>query len=166
LLQRKDFDTWIRLFHEPEVGGFLGMQHINSPREQCEEWFRRQEERYEKGLGGMNVLIHKTTNEMIGQCGLLVQQVDGLTELEVAYSILPQHWRMGFASEAAQKCRDYAFENRFSDSLVSIIHVDNIKSEKVVVKNGMSLSKATTFLGMPVNVFRIKRTEWERIRKG
>jgi len=39
----------------------------------------------------MNVLIHKQTGEFIGQYGLLIQNVDNTEELEVAYSIIPQH---------------------------------------------------------------------------
>ena len=33
------------------------------------------------------------------------------------------------------KCKNYAFENNLSDSLISMIHVENIGSEKVALKN-------------------------------
>jgi hypothetical protein len=32
--------------------------------------------RYEKKLGGMNVLIDKVSGEFIGQCGLLIQNIE------------------------------------------------------------------------------------------
>ncbi|MBS1577911.1 MAG: GNAT family N-acetyltransferase, partial [Bacteroidetes bacterium] len=65
----------------------------------------------------MNALIEKESGRLIGHCGLLVQTVDNITELEIAYSLLPEFWNKGYATEAASKCRDYAFENDFSDSL-------------------------------------------------
>lgn len=160
LLSRGDFDSWLDLFKNPDATRFLGMADIPEAKEQCEKWFSNTENRYNNDLGGMNVLIDKNTNEFIGQCGLLIQDVDNTQELEIGYSILPRYRNMGFATEAAQKCRDYAFENSFSDSLISIIHIDNIQSEKVALKNGMKKTKRTVFKEMPVHIFRIEKEEW------
>jgi RimJ/RimL family protein N-acetyltransferase len=165
LLERSDFDTWIDLFREPGVAGFIGMDKIPTPEEQCEAWFQKVERRYREDLGGMNVLIDKATGDFIGQCGLLIQEVDGVSELEIGYSILPQHWGKGYAAEAARKCRDYAFENRFSEHLISIVHIDNVRSARVAEKNGMRIWKTTTFWEMPVNIFRIDRQDWEDVKE-
>ena len=159
-LQPEDFDTWIDLFKDKSAAGFLGLADIPTPQEQCEKWFEICENRYRNDTGGMNVLIDKLTNELIGQCGLLVQEVDDTKELEIGYSILPRYWNKGYASEAAQKCRDYAFSHNFAESLISIIHIENIKSEKVALKNGMQKTKQTVFKEMPVNIFRINKLEW------
>ena len=114
--------------------------------------------RYANNLGGMNVLIDKKTGEFIGQCGLLIQTVDDLEELEVAYSIIPKHWNRGYATEAAKKCIDFAFENNLRESLISIIHVNNKESERVALKNKLSVDKRTTFDNNPVNIYRIKKS--------
>ena len=160
LLNREDFNTWMELFKEPTVSRFLGLANLSGPQEQCEKWFTICENRYKNDLGGMNVLIDKTTNVLVGQCGLLIQDVDDIKELEIGYSILPQYRHMGYATEAAQKCRDYAFSQSYTDSLISIIHIDNIKSEKVALKNGMIKTKQTVFKDMPVNIFRINKQDW------
>jgi RimJ/RimL family protein N-acetyltransferase len=73
----------------------------------------------------------------------------------VGYSILPEYWGKGFASEAAIKCKEFAFDNNFSDSIISVIHPDNIGSEKVAIKNGMSVLKFVEFHDMPANVFEV-----------
>ncbi|MBN2348385.1 MAG: GNAT family N-acetyltransferase [Bacteroidales bacterium] len=163
LLERTDFNSWLELFKDKTVAGFFGMDKTKTPEEHCEEWFQRIENRYKNNLGGMNVLINKTSGEFIGQCGLLIQEVDDIEELEIGYSILPKFRNKGYATEAAKKCRDYAFENNVTDSLISIIHVDNIRSEKVAKNNGMSLTKQTIFRDMPVNIFRINKSEWSNI---
>jgi ribosomal-protein-alanine N-acetyltransferase len=160
LLTRDDYDTWIELFKDNSVVVFLGMADLSSSQEQCDKWFTLCEDRYKNDLGGMNVLIDKSTDKLVGQCGLLVQDVDGTNELEIGYSILPKYWNKGYATEAAKKCRDFAFTNSFTDSLISIIHVDNIKSEKVALKNGMTKTKQTVFKGMPVNIYRIYKKDW------
>ena len=163
LLKREDFNTWLKLFQDEKVAEFLGFGKIPTPEEQCEEWFRLQEKRYANDLGGMNVLIEKETGNFIGQCGLLVQEVDKKKELEIGYSILPDFRNKGFASEAAQKCRDFAFQNDFSESLISLIHINNLSSQKVALKNGMTVSKQTVYKEMPVNIFRIFKNEWQKL---
>ena len=138
------------------------MQDIVSPYDQCTEWFRRVEERYQNDLGGLNALIDRETNEFIGQCGLLVQIVDEKKELEIGYSVLPKYWNLGYATEAAIKCRDFAFQNNFTESLISIIHVDNIKSERVALKVGMVKVRQTIFKDLKVNIFAIAKSTWSK----
>lgn len=149
-----DFKAWLPFHEDPRSTRYWeGLP--KDPTIACQEQFDRIFERYEKKLGGMNALIHKSNGNLIGICGLLVQTVDGRQELEIGYSILPQYWKQGYATEAATQCRQYAFENNLSDSLISIIHVDNIPSQKVAVKNGMHLDKTTCYKDNPVHIFRI-----------
>ena len=164
LLKEADFDQWLEFFLQSDVTHFLGFKEIETPQQQCEEWFNLTLNRYKNDLGGLNVLIDKNTNDFIGQCGLLIQEVDDKKEMEIGYSMLPKFWNKGYATEAAQKCRDFAFENNFTDSLISIIHVDNIRSEKVALKNGMVKTKQTNFKGMPVNIFRIEKEAWLKLK--
>lgn len=159
LLLPNDFDTWLEFFNKKNVGHMLGMADIPTPKAQCQKWFNLIFDRYNNDLGGMNVLMDKNTGAFIGQCGLLVQQVDGIEELEIGYSILPKFWNQGYATEAARKCKEYAFKHNFADSIISIVHVDNVASEKVAIKNGMYLDKKTIFKEMPVNIFRVNHSD-------
>ncbi len=63
-----------------------------------------------------------------------------------------------------KKCRDFAFENNYtySDSLISIIDINNTKSASVAEKNGMTLDKITLWLDHKVKIFRISKEEWEQ----
>ncbi|MEC3965205.1 GNAT family N-acetyltransferase [Flagellimonas halotolerans] len=155
-LKASDFDDWLPFYHNPKSTQFWeGLP--TDPVKACREQFNRVFERYENDLGGMNALISKESGELVGICGLLVQTVDNVQELEIGYSILPKHWLRGYAIEAAQKCKKYAFDNNFSDSLISIVHVDNVPSQKVAKKNGMCLDKTRTYKDNPVHIFRVNR---------
>lgn len=161
LLQNEDFEAWVPLFRHPDVARFLGLDPGLTERELCQLWFDKVYNRYEKDTGGMNVLIDKQSNRLVGQCGLLVQTVEEKKRLEVGYSMLPEFWNMGYASEAAQKCRDFAFTNDFTDSLISIVHVDNIGSASVARKNGMEVELLIPdFDGSPVNIFAVQKQDW------
>lgn len=164
LLKPEDFNAWLKLFDGTDVARFLGMAHLPTAKEQCRFWFDLQKKRYENDLGGMNVLVEKESGKIVGQCGLLVQDVNGQEEIEIGYSVLPEFWRKGFASEAAQKCRDFAFENNFTNSIISIIHIENSNSEKVALKNGMKKTIQTVYKEMPVNIYRIDKTEWLNLK--
>ena len=131
LLKADDFNDWLPLFYKKEAALYLGLDQTKSPSELCQFWFEKAFHRYDNQLGGMNVLEDKVTGQMIGQCGLLIQDVNGEEFLEVGYSILPEYWGKGYATEAAIKCKNFAFENNLRNELISVVHVDNIASQKV-----------------------------------
>ena len=151
-----DFEDWLPFHQEPKSSEFwTGLS--KDPKVACTDQFQRIFERYEKGMGGMHALINKKTKKLVGICGLLLQIVDDIEELEIGYSILPEHWGKGYASEAAEKCKATAFKNQWANHLISIIHIDNEASKKVAIKNGMHIEKRTVYKENPVFIFRIDR---------
>jgi len=158
LLEPEDFDSWIGLFKAENVAKYLDLDASLSDSELCKAWFDKAFYRYDNNLGGMNVLVDKETNHLVGQCGLLIQSIEDEQRLEIGYSILPEFWNRGFASEAAAKCKHFAFENDFADSLISMVHEENIGSEKVALKNGMTLEKKIKSF----NIFSIARENWSK----
>ena len=158
LLSLDDYDSWIPLFKANNVAKYLELDPKLSESELCSFWFDKAFYRYENDLGGMNVLIDKKTNRMVGQCGLLIQTIENVERLEIGYSILPEFWKKGFAIEAATKCKNYAFENNISNSLISMIHIENLASEKVALRNGMTFEKRVD----SCNIFRIDKEDWNQ----
>jgi ribosomal-protein-alanine N-acetyltransferase len=162
LLELEDFDSWLGLFKAKDIAKYLDLDPKLSESELCTKWFDKVLHRYENELGGMNVLIDKKTNQLIGQCGLLIQRVEGLERMEIGYAILPQYWNQGFAFEAALKCKDFAFENKMAKSLISTVHVENLGSEKVALKNRMTFEKKIESF----NLFSIDKETWHQQQSG
>lgn len=153
-IEEQHFESWLEFFKDPS--SFVHwICELEAPEIECENWYKKQFYRYTNDLGGMNALIEKNTGTLIGHAGLLVQQVDQIPELEIAYSLLPAFRNKGYATEAAKKCRDFAFLKNLSPSLISIISLPNIPSANVALKNGMKIEKQTTYHGNQVNIFRI-----------
>jgi [ribosomal protein S5]-alanine N-acetyltransferase len=153
-ISKLDFSDWVKFFEDPNTS-LHWKEEKETPLIACEKWYQKQYWRYENDQGGMNALLEKTSGRLIGHCGLLVQTVDGISELEIAYSLLPEFWNKGYAFEAAQCCKLYAFQNDFSDSLISIISCTNLPSQKVALKNGMTVEKETVYHQNKVYIFRI-----------
>lgn len=162
---KSDFESWLPLFDKEEVAIFIGLDQELSKRELCEKWFEKVFERYDNELGGMNALIEKESGNLVGQCGLLIQDIEGVQMLEVGYSILPKYWGKGYATEAAQAHRNHAFDHDLAEELISVVHVDNVKSAKVAKNNGMSIAKSMTYSdGMPIDLFRITKEAYFKLK--
>lgn len=97
---------------------------------------------------GLWATVIKETGKFIGRCGLLPWDVDGVQEVEVAYTIAEEYWGKGLGSEAALGIIEYGFETLNLSRLVSLIELENIGSQKVAEKVGMHLEKK---IQMPLN---------------
>ena len=159
-ITEQDFDTWLAFCKYPDSLKYIFSQEqlkVEDPIERCRMWFNKVFHRYENGLGGMNALVDKQTGEFVGQCGLLIQTIDDNEELEIGYSIMPSYRGKGFASEAANRCKEFASENDYTTSLISVIVPQNLDSIKVAMNNGMKLSKTTISNGDLVNIYRVNK---------
>lgn len=120
-------------------------------------WVEKQICRYRDKKGGLLALIDKESGAFVGQAGLLVQDVNGVAELEIGYHLLPQFWGKGFASEASVFFRHLGFRIYPVKSIISIIDVRNENSKKVALKNDMKLSKNTQWRDLDVEIYRVIR---------
>ena len=111
--------------------------------EETEAWIRWNLESYREnghGLWGMEL---KETGELIGDCGLTVQEVDGDKFVEVGWHVRREHWARGYATEAGSACRDHAFGEIGVDRLVSLVRPENAASCRVAEKLGLTVWKET-----------------------
>ena len=101
--------------------------------------------------------IHKADDRLIGNCGLLHQEVAGQPELEISYHIDRAYWGQGLATEAALAYKDYGFDTLGRHRLISLVDHDNVASQKVALKNGMQHEKDVIWSGRSVWVYAVAR---------
>jgi RimJ/RimL family protein N-acetyltransferase len=90
---------------------------------------------------GLWATIHKESGKFIGRCGLLPWTIEGQYDVEVAYTIAEEYWGQGLGSEAAQAILQYGFEKLNLSRLICLIDPDNIGSQKVAEKIGMTFER-------------------------
>lgn len=129
--------------------------------EETNAWMQKQLQRYNDFGFGLWAIVLKESGEMIGQCGITMQEYNDMMVPEVGYLLAYKHWHKGYAIEAATACRDYGFNTLHFDAIYSIIRDNNIASQKVAIKNGMipidTVVKHYRGEEMPHMVFCIKR---------
>ena len=147
-----DIAWWMDYMNSAEAIRF--MPFTLGSRSDGERMIQRAMERYAEDGSGLHAIVLREGGTPVGQCGLLTQHVDGVMELEIGYHFLPQHWRNGYAAEAAIACRHFAAERGLAPSVISLIDEANVRSQGVAMRNGMHFEKRTVHRGVPALVFR------------
>lgn len=106
--------------------------------EETAAWLEKQLARYREYGFGLWAVVLKETEEMIGQCGLTMQPWKDRQLLEIGYLLQKAHWHKGYATEAAKACKEYAFTKLDANEVCSIIRDNNIPSQRVALRNGMT----------------------------
>lgn len=107
--------------------------------QECDQWLRRQLDRYENlGFGPLAITL-KEGGEMIGQCGLSLQEGPAGEYLEVGYLLNRAFWHHGYAIESARAAKAMAFEEMDAPAVYSFIREGNIPSMNVAIRNGMTI---------------------------
>lgn len=136
----EDLDDLWALYQNPNITKYIP----DAPRSRAEakeelEWHMHGHPKHPEL--GLWATIHKVSGKFIGRCGLLPWEIDGVHEVEVGYTIAQEYWRQGLGSEAAEAILKYGFEKLNLSRLICMIEPENIGSQKVAEKIGMSLEK-------------------------
>ncbi len=150
-----DVDDLLEVLSDPEA-----MQFYPQPldRKMTQAWIERNIQRYAQYGYGLWALIFKENGKLIGDCGLVVQEVDGVEEIEIGYHIRRDLWGKSLATEAAQACRNYGFNHLGFDKLISLINPANAASRRVAEKNGMKLLKEIEWRNKPTCIYAVERS--------
>ncbi len=140
-LRRLSFDDTDRLlgiFSDPEA---MRYYPSTKDRDETELWIKNQVGSYLRYGFGLWAVELRDEGVFVGQCGLTVQEVAGVREIELGYLFLREHWHRGLATEAAAGCRDHALETLGLSRLISLIDPANLPSRRVAERIGMKLER-------------------------
>lgn len=125
--------------------------------QEMSDWIDRNLQRYESYGHGLWAVILKEGQQFAGDCGLVIQEVDGIEELEIGYHFNRNFWGRGLATEAARRCMDYAFNQVGSHRIISMIRPENLPSQRVAERNGLKIEKEIFWRGYQHYVYVIER---------
>lgn len=139
-LVNDDLDDLFALYSDPEIRQYFpeGLLNLAETKEEL-EWHMNGHPKYPEL--GLWATIHKETGKFIGRCGLLPWEIDGKLEVEIAYLLDKSFWHQGLATEAAQGILKYGFENLNLSRLICLIDPENISSQRVAERIGMTLER-------------------------
>ena len=136
--------------------------------EEVHTWLERQKTRYEKDGFGLWAVCLKSNDEMIGQCGITIQNINGTLAPEIGYLFQKAFWHQGYASEAAAGCCEYAFQELHLSEICSIIRDTNLASQNVAKRNGMTVKEQFVkhYRGVDIlhYVYKITGNEWTQLK--
>ena len=129
-----DYDALYRVLADPRI-----MRHYpyTFDEERVRGWIERNMNRYRCNGFGLWAVCLKETGEMIGDCGLTLQNINGETLPEIGYHIRGDLQRRGYAKEAAGAVRDWAFRNTDYPALYSYCKYTNEASYRTAESIGM-----------------------------
>lgn len=133
-----DYEALYAVLGDSEI-----MQHYpyRFSEERVRQWIQRNMNRYKENGFGLWAVCLKDTKEMIGDCGLTLQNIDGEMLPEIGYHIRRDCQHKGYAKEAASAVRDWAFEKTEYPAIYSYCKYTNVPSYKTAEAIGMKFEK-------------------------
>ena len=160
----------LRAFNEQDVDDMyhilLGknvLRHFpnSSPpsRVQVEKMIRGLLEHWGKHGYGLWAVHSRSEEKLMGRCGL--QYLPETDEVEVDFILGNKFWGQGFATEAGHASLQYGFETLGLNTIVGIVHRDNIASQRVLEKIGMRFMEAKESFGMACFQYALEKSQYE-----
>ncbi len=162
-MQAGDLEALYAVLSDPAI-----MQHYpyTFDEKRVRDWIDRNRQRYQENGFGLWAVCLADTGEMIGDCGLTLQMIDGKQLPEIGYHIRRDCQRKGYAKEAAGAVRDWAFRNTEYPALYSYCKKTNEPSIRTAGSIGMHFAceypdaaNGITYVSV------ITRENWQKVQQ-
>jgi [ribosomal protein S5]-alanine N-acetyltransferase len=155
--RREDVDAIFAI-----IGDDIAMQYYPKTfnRGDAVQWIERNLRRYRDHGYGLFAVMLKNGDDVIGDCGIIRQDIEGEPQLEVGYHFRRDQWGHGYATEAASACMGLAFHAFHADKVISLIRPENVPSRRVAERNGMKMERQVMHYGLPHLVYSMKREDY------
>ncbi|HUP60390.1 MAG TPA: GNAT family N-acetyltransferase [Thermoanaerobaculia bacterium] len=104
---------------------------------------------------GMWGVEEVSTGRLVGRVGF--HEPEGWPAFELGWTLGRAAWGKGYATEAAQRCLDYAFDEMNRDHVISLIDPENVASIKVAERIGETLEGEVSVGGYRLLMYGISR---------
>jgi len=145
-----DLHSLAAMHSDPEVSRFIGgVKTSDQTRQRLEGWIQE----YERFGFSKWAVVLRASGELIGRCGLSLEQVAGASEWELGWTFARAHWGKGHATEAAAAAMEHSFRVLGHKRLISLIRPGNLASVRVAERIGMSHEGLVQWNGEPADLY-------------
>ncbi len=157
-MREDDAEALFDIFSDPIAMRYFG---VTFDRPRMDEWVRNNLE-HEKQYGfSLLSVILKENGEVIGDCGLETDKIDGETVVGIGFDFRRSYWGKGYATEAALAVLKYGFTKFEFDRISAWIDPENTPSQRVAERIGMTVERYVTRGGKKYALYSIKRKDWK-----
>ncbi|HEY0430094.1 MAG TPA: GNAT family N-acetyltransferase [Pyrinomonadaceae bacterium] len=139
-LRVEDAEDLYRIYSNPETMKFMGQGSASV--EETRGHIQKHIEKYYNNYGfGLWATLLKENNSLIGRCGLLYEDIEGIKDLELAYLLDSNYWGQGLATEVARSIVKIGFDGYNFNRIIALINPQNTASIRVAEKVGMNYER-------------------------
>ncbi len=151
-ISEADFDDLFRLNQDPEVAKTMAGTRSEA---ETRAFIRSSIEHWKRYGHGYWIFRDHTDGRFIGRAGLHQVEIDGAPEIEIAYGLMPEFWRRGFATEMARAILHIASTLGLRD-LVAFTLPSNLGSRGVMEKVGFRYERDIRWANLSHVLYRKK----------
>ena len=162
-MNRNDYDALYAVLADSDI-----MKHYpySFDEKRVRGWIDRNIERYRIFGFGLWAVCLKESQEMIGDCGLTMQNIGGTIKPEIGYHIRSDQQRRGYAKEAAAAVRDWTFTHTPFREIYSYMKYTNEPSAKSAMSWGChQVDEFEDEVNEKTRVFMITKDEWKSLKQ-
>ena len=132
MLHNSDFEEYFEIHRDPEVTRYT----VRTQLDRMDAWRHLAiiTGHWHLRSFGMWGVFEKETQHLVGRVGF--HEPDGWPDFELGWTIGRAFWGKGYATEAARRCVDFAFQEMGRDHLISLIDPENRASIRVAERIG------------------------------
>ncbi|TDL99568.1 MAG: GNAT family N-acetyltransferase [Flavobacteriaceae bacterium] len=159
-----DIDGMFQLHSDPEVHRFLGNKTVKSIEETLNLINLVRKKYLEVGVGRW-AIIDKKSNDFIGWSGLdlVTENINNHQNYyDLGYRLSRKYWGKGIATETAVASLEYAFKILGANQVYARADSENLASDKVLRKVGLTFVETFDLDGVKHNWYKIERNDFEK----
>jgi RimJ/RimL family protein N-acetyltransferase len=134
-----DLDAFAALCADETALRYVG-DGTTLTRPEVERWIDICQQKYQSVGFGTSAIVDKASGEFIGYCGVV--KAPDRDFYEIIYTLRPDQWGKGLATEVARGMLDYVFGIADLAKIYATIHPDNVASQNIMPKLGMMFERA------------------------
>lgn len=158
-----DFENFATMQADPEVMRFLAADGKPLTRFGAWQDFSAMAGHCALRGFGMFAVVERATGAFVGRVGPWYPE--GWPDFEIGWTLRSEYWGRGYATEAANRCIEYAFTELQRSHLVSLIAPGNVRSIRVAERLGEQLEGEVVLPHRPetaVLQYGLHREDWQR----